>query len=152
LLNKNISYLYKKEIMINIYNVSIIGFLIGFIGDLLLNLMTQRLKILDAGLIDYFPTHGTFEAAFIAGGLVSFCVYVALLLWEKTMSKKVATINYGHTIIYLFVVGCIFDLFFRYLHIMPSLDKMYEKLSIPVSMFFAGGPMAASFIIASFMY
>lgn len=135
--------------MIDICNATIIGFIIGFIGDLGLNISTQRLRILDAGLINYFPLHGTVEAAFIAGGLVSFCVYISLLLWEKViMRKKISEIKHRDTIIYLFVFGCILDLFFRYLHIMPSLNGMYEKLSIPVSMLFAGGPIAASFILA----
>jgi hypothetical protein len=139
--------------MINICNATIIGFIVGFIGDLGLNLSTQKLKILDAGLIDYFPLHGTIEAAFIAAGLVSFCVYISLFIWEQLIKirygsdKTIADVKYRYTIIYMFIFGCILDLFFRYLHIMPSLNGMYEKLSIPVSMFFAGGPISISFII-----
>ena len=64
------------------------------------------------------------------------------------MRKKISEIKHRDTIIYLFVFGCILDLFFRYLHIMPSLNGMYEKLSIPISMFFAGGPIASAFIIS----
>jgi hypothetical protein len=134
--------------MLNIYTITIFGFLVGFIGDLLLNLMTQKLKVLDAGLIDYFPRHYTLEAAFIAAGLVSFVVYIGVFLWEKIKGDTVENINKWHTGIFLFVFGCFVDLFFRYLHLMPSLDGMYEKLSIPVSMFFAGGPLVASYALA----
>ena len=55
-----------------IYKATAVGFALGFIGDLSLNYLTQEAKVLDAGLINYFPTHRTVEAGFIAGGLVSF--------------------------------------------------------------------------------
>lgn len=138
---------------LNINNVTIAGFVVGFVGDLLLNLFTQHLKILDAGLIDYFPRHGTFEAAFIAGGLVAFTVYISILLWEKIIIRKtISEVPLWKTLVYIFIFGAIFDNFFRYLHLMPTLDGMYIKLSPIVSMFFAGGPLVASVLLAWLYY
>lgn len=135
--------------MITILDVTVIGFIIGFLGDLLLNLMTQKLKILDAGLIEYFPRHKTLEAAFIAGGLVSFTVYISLFIWENLiMNDTISEIKYWYTILYMFIFGAIFDNLFRFFHLMPTLDGMYQKLNPIISMIFAGGPVAASFIFA----
>lgn len=138
--------------MVTIHDSVVAGFIVGFVGDLLLNVMTQKLKILDAGLIDYFPRHKTLEAAFIAGGLVAFTVYIALQLWEKVIIRKtVSETKHLYTIAYLFIFGAIFDNFFRFFHLMPTLDGMYEALSPPVSMFFAGGPLVASYLLALFI-
>lgn len=130
---------------INKADVAISGFIVGFLGDLLLNFLTQKAKVLDAGLIDYFPLHRTLEAAFIAGGLVAASIYIALVLWENLFCQSIDNSNNWYTGLYLLVFGSILDLFFRYFHLMPTLDGMYEKLSIPVTMLFAGGPLVASF-------
>lgn len=135
-------------IEITVKDVAVYGFVVGFVGDLFLNLFTQNLKILDAGLINYFPRHGTFEAACIAGGLVAITVYVGLSIWELVNHDEISNIKLEYTFVYIFLFGAFVDNFFRFLHLMPTLNGMYEKLSPPVSMFFAGSPLVAALGLA----
>lgn len=132
--------------MLTVSNVAVAGFVVGFVGDAGLNFLTQVAKVLDAGLVDYFPLHGTFEALCIAGGLVALVTFVSLIIWTRVF--KMSLYDFIPTAIYLFIFGAVLDLAFRYLHLMPTLDGMYEYLSIPVSMFFAGSPLVAAYVLA----
>ena len=122
--------------------VSITAFFFGFFADLALNYLSRRFDW-KVGLAEYFAKHRALEAAFIAGGLVLLSMWIGLMLWGGNPNKP-------HTALFLFVFGAAIDNIFRFGHIMPTLDKMYVALSPPESMFWAGGPLTATFLIAKY--
>jgi hypothetical protein len=88
----------------------------GFVGDAILQLAVERGPF-DWGLKNYFEQHGSTEALFIAGGMLSLFFSLFILSGIK--------INYLHLAVY----GVILDLLFRKLDIFPSLDGYYESLN-----------------------
>jgi hypothetical protein len=111
------------------------AFVVGLIGDGLLNLIISNSDY-DWGLKEYFQTHGPLEAMFIASSLMMVTMASGLGLWGG--------VNKSNSYAFLFVFGCLVDLAFRYLHLMPSLDKMYKHMYVVQSMVWAGGPLVFS--------
>lgn len=104
---------------------SIKSFFIGVAGDIALQtIVKQRGNF--AGLKDYFEQHGQIESYMIAGGLM----FLVAFLYEMT--------NLPLKNSYLFIYGGIWDILFRYLRLMPSLDGYYEALN-PIQSFIWGG-------------
>jgi hypothetical protein len=93
-----------------------IAFFVGFIGDLILQLIVKNTKY-DWGLREYFKLHGSIEAMVIAGGMLT--LFFILMVYSKV------PITYTNLAIY----GVILDLLFRKLNIFPSLSGYYQSLN-----------------------
>jgi hypothetical protein len=119
------------------------AFVFGFGFDLLLNILVRTHGFWDVGLLEYFNIHNTLEAMCIAGGLMLICMWAILTLWGGDPNRDGTTE-------FIFVAGMMIDVIFRLFHIMPSLDEMYTKLSPITSMLWAGGPLAASFLVTKY--
>ena len=104
------------------------AFWIGVIGDFALQTIV-RYRGNFAGLKDYFKQHNMFESLMIAGGLMC-------LLAKLYVMTGLPLNNY-----YLFIYGGLWDLAFRYLRLMPSLDGYYEALNHVQSFIWGGIPM-----------
>jgi hypothetical protein len=96
----------------------IIAILTGFIGDILLQLMSSKnlLNSKSWGLEPYFSQHGKAESAFIAGGIMGgfYALYSLTGLPFKIQ--------------YMIIYGLIIDLIFRHFRIFSSLDLYYKNV------------------------
>lgn len=81
----------------------------------------------------------------IAAGLMFITMFVGLWMWGGNIGRE-------KTALYLFVYASLVDQAFRHLRIMPTLDGMYEALDPVTSMFWAGGPIAFSYVLASKLF
>jgi hypothetical protein len=117
-------------------NLAIAGFLTGMIGDILLQLITY-FRGNFAGLRDYFALHGILESIFIAGGIL----FTAGWVYEYLQLPM--------TYIHIFIYGCLVDIIYRNLHLMPSLDPTYHAALPPwLSMLWGG----ISLVLVLFTY
>ena len=119
-------------------HASATAFVVGVIGDLLLNKGT-RMGVLRSGLLDYFNMHGIFESTMIAGGLMASSTWVAMGLSPATTFKQL--------VLFMTLFGFGLDLMFRYGNLMPSLRGMYDTLKVFTSMLWAAGPLVFSLVI-----
>jgi hypothetical protein len=117
----------------SIADASMSAFTVGFFADLALNYLTttQDWKV---GLKGYFKKHGVMESAFIAAAIMYASMWVGFTLHGVVTPQM----DQG---VFIFVFGLIIDNLFRFGNLMPSLECMYNALSIPTSMFWAGGPL-----------
>lgn len=104
---------------------SIKAFFVGIVGDFCLQLIVKQRGNF-AGLRDYFKQHGIVESLMIAGGLMFILAYI----YEMTGLP----LNNGM----IFIYGGLWDIAFRQLRIMPSLDGYYRALN-PIQSFVWGG-------------
>lgn len=96
-----------------------ISFLVGFFGDLTLQLASPRLGGPTGwGLTPYFKQHGKAESLFIAGGMMALFFIIYLYVFRLPP-------NY----VYLAIYGIVLDLLFRWFRIFPSLDGYYGYLN-----------------------
>ena len=107
---------------------SIKSFFVGVVGDIILQIIVKE-KGNFAGLKDYFKQHGQMESYMIAGGMM----FALSFLYELT--------GLPLNNVYLFIYGGIWDLLFRYLRLMPSLDGYYKSLNHIQSFIWGGIPM-----------
>ena len=120
--------------MDNYFNLICIAFFVGFIGDLLLQVIDNK----NFGLRGYFKQHGSVESLFIAGGMLTlfYIIYLKLnipLKWE-----------------YLVVYGVILDFLFRKFVIFPSLDGYYNALNYFESGLWGAIPILLPYIIYTY--
>ena len=108
-----------------------ISCLTGFIGDATLQFLTKFMGgDTGWGLKEYFKQHGSAEALYIAGGMMTlfYVIYLVLLglppIWY-----------------YLAVYGVILDWIFRVTMIFPSLKGYYTQLNYFWSAFWGAVPM-----------
>ena len=107
-------------------NLAQSGFLTGMIGDIALQLIVYVRGDL-AGLRDYFALHGVLESIFIAAGIL----FTSGWVYER--------LNLPMTYTSIFLYGCLVDIFYRNLHLMPSLDPTYHAALSPwLSMVWGG--------------
>lgn len=111
MLNSSISSL-------KILQLCILAFIVGFIGDSLLQFGSSTLHLGGStgwGLRDYFAKHGRAESVCIAGGMMIFfyLIYFYILCLPA---------NY----LYLALYGIVLDFIFRKAIIFPSLKGYYE--------------------------
>lgn len=117
-------------------NLATAGFFTGMIGDILLQLITYYRGNF-AGLRDYFALHGVLESIFIAAGIL----FTAGWLYDYVGLPK--------TYLYIFIYGCLLDIIYRNLHLMPSLDPTYHAALPPwLSMVWGG----ISLVLVLFTY
>ena len=107
---------------------SIKSFFVGVVGDMALQIIVKK-KGNFAGLKDYFEQHGQIESYMIAGGLMFFLAFLYELSGLPLTNE------------FLFIYGGIWDILFRQLRLMPSLDGYYEALTPVMSFIWGGLPM-----------
>lgn len=103
----------------------------GFVGDASLQVLSKFMGGPTGwGLIPYFKQHGSIEALFIAGGMMSifYVIYLDFL--------KLQPIWY-----YLAIYGIILDYIFRVTMLFPSLKGYYAHLNYFWSAFWGAIPM-----------
>jgi len=96
-----------------------ISIITGFIGDILLQILTNAGMGTTTGwgLNEYFTQHGKVESTFIAGGMVG--LFYVLYAFTGLPFK----------IQYLAFYGIILDLIFRLTNLFPSLKGYYKHLN-----------------------
>jgi hypothetical protein len=110
-------------------NLLIKSFLVGFIGDAILQLIVYLRGDL-AGLKGYFQQHGMFESLCIAGGIMFLATLLFLLL------------RIPFTLFNLFLWGGFLDILWRQFNLMDSLkDTYYASLSWWMTFIWGGIPM-----------
>lgn len=104
-----------------LYNLILIAWLVGFIGDLTVQLANKQhiTGFSGKGLTTYFWIHGRAESAFIAAGIIAgfYAIWIGLglpLRWE-----------------FILPVALILDLIWNYANIFPSLKEYYKEPYIP---------------------
>lgn len=117
----------------------IIAFLVGFIGDALLQAGVNHLGY-DWGLSGYFTQHGNLESMFIAGGMIV-GFYIPYLLSDAPLKIQ-----------YLGLYGLLLDLLFRYTRLFPSLDGYYSHFSILLSGIWGAIPMCLPIVIEKLIW
>jgi len=123
-------------------NILLISFLVGFFGDLLLQLGVKFGFGGETGwgLKGYFKQHGCIESLFIAGGMMTlFHILVLNLNWNEMGLLK--------GLIYLSIYGIILDLLFRKFMIFPSLEGYYNYFNYFWSGFWEVFSMCLPFVI-----
>jgi len=118
-----------------------IACLTGFVGDFLLQILTKYFHMggeTGWGLLEYFKQHGSVEALFIAGGMMTL-FYVIFIQFVKMGIK----LNYFNLAVY----GIILDLIFRKFNIFPSLSGYYSSLNYFESGLWGAIPMILPFLI-----
>jgi hypothetical protein len=107
--------------------------LAGFIGDASLQLLTLKAGMggpTGWGLKAYFRLHGSAEALFIAGGMMT--IFYIIFLFALRLPP---------TWYYLAIYGVVLDWLFRITMIFPSLDGYYRALNYIESAFWGAVPM-----------
>ena len=116
-----------------------IACLTGFVGDFLLQIFTKVFKMggeTGWGLLEYFKQHGSVEALFIAGGMMT----LFYVIYLKVLRLPV---NYTNLAVY----GVVLDLIFRKLMIFPSLSGYYTNLNYFESGLWGAIPMILPLLI-----
>jgi hypothetical protein len=131
--------LLTQKLNVNVTNLLTSAFMVGFIGDLLLQLLTKGLGLGGSsgfGLISYFNQHGVAESMFIAGGMLVFfnILYINLIKLPLTVFN-------------LALYGVILDLIFRLTMLFPSLHGYYQHLNYFWSAFWGAIPMILPLIL-----
>jgi hypothetical protein len=118
-------------------NLVAIATLVGFVGDILLQLMTHYGMGGPSGwgLNEYFLQHGRVESTFIAGGMLG----LFFILYSFT--------NLPLTLLSMLIYGVLLDLVFRVFKIFPSLDGYYKNLNYFWSAFWGAIPMMIPIVI-----
>ena len=117
----------------------------GFVGDASLQILTKYLGMGSStggwGLKKYFKQHGSPEALFIAGGMMTifYVIYIYFLRLPLTWY-------------YLALYGIILDYIFRKLEIFPSLDGYYKALNYFWSAFWGAVPLLLPFLINKYFF
>lgn len=112
-------------------NLISVACITGFVGDASLQVLSKFMGGKTGwGLIPYFKQHGSVEALFIAGGMMTifYVIYLDLL--------KLPVKWY-----YLAIYGIILDYIFRKTMLFPSLDGYYNHLNYFWSAFWGAIPM-----------
>jgi hypothetical protein len=115
--------------------------IVGFIGDLLLQVGSKYLKLGGPdgwGLKDYFTQHGSAESLFIAAGMMAIFYQIFF------MFVKLPTI---YVIPLLALYGIILDLIFRKFMVFKSLQGYYQYFNYFWSAVWAAIPLIIPFII-----
>jgi len=100
----------------NKMNIESAGFLVGFFGDIFLQLLCQT-PYFNYGLKEYFKQHGAPESPFIAGGMM----VLFLIIYRFTGLP----IKWQYFAVY----GVILDILFRVFMIFPILKGYYSALT-----------------------
>ena len=119
-----------------------ISCLTGFVGDAILQILTKKFKLggeTGWGLLEYFKQHGSIEALFIAGGMMTIFYVIFIKLFVKNGLK----LNYINLAIY----GIVLDLIFRKFMIFPSLKGYYTSLNYFESGLWGAIPMILPLLI-----
>jgi hypothetical protein len=108
----------------------------GFVGDFILQLAVKHGfgGVTGWGLKEYFQQHGSAEALFIAGGMMSIFYVIYLLFLEPN-------------IWYLAIFGILLDLLFRKTMIFSSLKGYYKHLNYFWSAVWGAIPMMIPYFI-----
>ena len=107
--------------------------LAGFIGDASLQFLTKKANLggpTGWGLKAYFRLHGSVEAVFIAGGMMT--IFYIIFLF----GLRLAPTWYS-----LAIYGVVLDWLFRVTMLFPSLDGYYRALNYAESAFWGAIPM-----------
>lgn len=112
------------------------AFIVGVVGDAILQILVQTPYGEKWGLNKYFQLHGPIASLLIAGGMMYLFVGVFRLSFGSTPS-------YALTFLY----GMMLDVIFRITRIMPSLDGYYEALTPIMSMIWGGIPAVIPFFL-----
>jgi hypothetical protein len=107
--------------------------LAGFMGDGSLQLLTKKAKLggpTGWGLLGYFKLHGSVEALFIAGGMMT--IFYIIFLFALRLPP---------TWYYLAIYGVVLDLLFRVTMLFPTLDGYYRALNYVESAFWGAVPL-----------
>lgn len=102
-------------------------FVVGVVGDACLQLIV-KMRGDFAGLRGYFEQHGPLESLCIAGGLMFALGWLYMIMAGEPSN-----------LLYLFIFGGLWDVAFRQLNLMPSLQHTYYKALTPVQSFVWGG-------------
>ncbi len=125
----------------NIGKLLTVAFLTGYVGDLLLQMLTKSLGLGGSdgwGLLSYFAQHGTTESLFIAGGMLTFFYIIYIYLIPMPL-----------TLVNLAIYGVILDLIFRLTRLFPSLDGYYHHLNYLWSAVWGAIPMMLPLFLAN---
>ena len=119
-----------------------IALFVGFVGDLLLQIMTKHGLGGSSGwgLKEYFVQHGFRESTFIAGGMLA----LFYVLYNIT--------GLPFTILNMFLYGILLDLVFRLFRIFPSLDGYYKYLNYFWSALWGAIPMIIPLLIYNLFF
>jgi hypothetical protein len=128
--------------MTNFFHLLSISFIVGFVGDALIQI-GAKLGLGGStgwGLNSYFKQHGSAESLFIAGGMMTlfYIIYLYLLPFK---------INYINLAIY----GLILDIIFRKLRLFRSLDGYYKYLNYFWTGFWGAIPLMMPLAILNFI-
>lgn len=114
---------------------------VGFIGDFLLQVMTQNMGGETGwGLKEYFKQHGSAESMFLASGMMG--LFYVLFIFVLKLPV---------TYTYLALFGVLLDYIFRVTRLFPSLDGYYKSLNYFWSAFCGAIPMVLPLFIFSIL-
>jgi len=122
----------------------VISCITGFIGDMLLQIGINYFKLGGStgwGLKPYFKQHGSIEATFIAGGMMTLFYIIYLYFLQLP-------INF----IYLGLYGIILDFIFRKTLLFPSLFGYYEYFNYFWSAIWGAIPLVLPLIVQRIIY
>ena len=124
-------------------NLSLLGVscLTGFLGDAILQILTKFPAISGPtgwGLNPYFLQHGSAEALFIAGGMMT----LFYVIFIDILNIKLTYLN-------LIIYGIILDYLFRVSMLFESLTMYYQHLNYFWSAFWGAIPMILPLFIFS---
>jgi hypothetical protein len=123
-------------------NLLIFACISGFFGDAGLQLLTKKMGMggpTGWGLKPYFLQHGSAEALFIAGGMLTVFYIIYLFIFQLPPTWS-----------YLTIYGILLDLFFRETMLFSSLEGYYNHLNYFWSAFWGAIPMLLPLIIIHF--
>lgn len=109
--------------MIHVERLTILSFIVGFIGDALLQIGSIRLGMggpTGWGLKGYFKQHGHAESMCIAGGMMIF-FYIVYALFSSILPDALP-----FDLLHLAIYGVLLDLLFRKTMVFPSLKGYYQ--------------------------
>jgi hypothetical protein len=119
--SKNPYKLKCRFYVMELCNLILIAWLVGFFGDLAVQLANKWgiIGFSGNGLTTYFRIHGRAESAFIAAGIIAgfYAIWIGLglpLRWELIL-----------------LVALILDLIWNYANVFPSLKEYYKEPYIP---------------------
>lgn len=108
----------------------IINFLIGFLSDIVLNILSKYdIKLLKT-LKPYFSNKSVFKAGLYAGITVIIIVGIIMSIFKITYSKYLPETVNEHLIYLLitFVIGYLADIIIYKINIFPKLRLYYQKV------------------------
>ena len=113
-------------------NVSIfliLNFFIGFISDIILNLLTQKNIELLKSLKPYFDNKSVMKAAIYAGITVVIIAGIIICIFKSITCKYLPEDINGHIYFLLisFLVGYYGDIYISKIKIFPKLEEYYQE-------------------------